>query len=130
MENKKILIVEDDAEQLLGLTIRLKASGYEVHSAETVASSLEAAEKARPDVILLDIGLPDGDGFQVLEKLQTSTAVKDIPVVVLTAVGTIENMIKSFDDDRVVTFLQKPVGNPELLRTLEIATTNPKIERN
>ena len=122
MDKKRILIVEDDPEQSLGLTIRLQASGYDVSSVETVASAVQEAETERPDAILLDLGLPDGDGFQVLEKLQKKESTKYIPVVVLTATGNTENLARSFDSDCVVTFLQKPVSNPELLRSLEIAT--------
>ena len=70
---KKILVVDDDLDLLRGLEIRLKASGYTVFTAADAKSAVSAAKKEEPDIIILDIGLPDGDGFGVMKQLKSLT---------------------------------------------------------
>ena len=66
MSGKKILIIDDDQPLLLGLSARLKANGYGVVSAMDGISAIAVARKEAPDLIILDLGLPAGDGFLVL----------------------------------------------------------------
>ena len=68
MTNKKILIVEDDADVRLGYQILLKANGYDTFFAGDSVSAVSEARKHQPDLIILDLGLPGGDGFIVLER--------------------------------------------------------------
>jgi len=67
MSGKKILIVDDDKDVLRGMNVRLKANGYDVVFAADGISAISAVRKEDPDVIILDIGLPGGDGFVVME---------------------------------------------------------------
>ncbi|RXH54754.1 response regulator [Granulicella sibirica] len=69
MKLKKILVVDDDPEMRLALKIRLRANNYEVEAAEDGVSAIAEARRRQPDLILLDLGLPAGDGFTVLERL-------------------------------------------------------------
>ena len=82
---KKILVVEDDIDINRALAYRLRASGYEVSTASDGLLGLCSAVRDQPDLMILDIALPTGDGFSIVERLRTSTKVGDIPFIVLTA---------------------------------------------
>jgi DNA-binding response OmpR family regulator len=81
---KKILIVDDERDIVKALTIRLGASGYEVVSAYDGAQGVFLAHKEKPDLILLDIRMPSGDGFSVAEKLKQTSRTTRIPILFLT----------------------------------------------
>lgn len=85
MEKPKILIVDDDPDLRRGLNLRLRANHFETAYATDGFSAIAMAQKERPDLIILDIGLPAGDGFIVLDRLQQSAQLSSIPVIVLTA---------------------------------------------
>jgi two-component system response regulator VicR len=84
MEKKKILIVDDDKDVLLGLKIRLEANQYATASAMDADSAVQMALKENPDLILLDVGLPEDNGFMVMEKLQKLDSIKSVPIVIVT----------------------------------------------
>jgi len=81
---KKVLVVDDDPDMLRLMSSRLKKSGFEVAFATDGVSCMSEVRKQDPDLILLDLGLPAGDGFKTLERLRGQVAFADIPVVVLT----------------------------------------------
>jgi CheY-like chemotaxis protein len=117
LQQKKVLVVDDDPEMRLALSIRLRANNYEVCIAVDGVSAISEARKQMPDLILLDLGLPAGDGFTVLERLHSMEALAHIPVVVVSGRNRLAN------HERVLTakakaFLQKPVKNAELLATV------------
>ena len=85
MSNKKILIVEDDADMCLGYNILLKAHHYDTFFAADALSAMSEARKHQPDLIILDLGLPAGDGFIVLERFRANTDLAVIPVIVVSA---------------------------------------------
>jgi DNA-binding response OmpR family regulator len=100
------LLIEDDASIRSAITRALSDLGHVVTSASTGMSGLEAAVDGGPDVVLLDLGLPDIDGLQVLAMLR---AVSDVPVIIITARDDDADMVKALDggaDDYVV----KPFG--------------------
>jgi CheY-like chemotaxis protein len=70
MSNRKILIVEDDADVRLGYRVLLRAQGYDTFFAADSIAAISEARKHLPDLIILDLGLPAGDGFVVMERLQ------------------------------------------------------------
>ena len=72
MDKPKILIVDDDPDLRRGLNLRLRASHFDTAYATDGFSAIAMAQKERPDLIILDIGLPAGDGFVVLDRLQQS----------------------------------------------------------
>ena len=115
---KKILILEDDIMIASGVTYALEAEGYEVVYATDVRSAIERIGKTTFDLAILDMQLPDGNGFDVSKKLMG----KNTPVIFLTVVDDESNIVKAFDegaDDYVV----KPFRIRELIarvkRTLE-----------
>jgi DNA-binding response OmpR family regulator len=120
MTAKKILIVEDDLELAHGLSIRLRANGYIICVAADVKSAVSTAQKEEPDIIILDIGLPDGDGFGVMEQLKSLTPPLKIPIVMITGRDPLKNEQRALDSG-IKAFLQKPVANDVLLRTIREA---------
>jgi DNA-binding response OmpR family regulator len=109
---KRILIVEDEEQLLEGLAHNFRYEGYDVMTARTGTEGLKLALKQKPDVVLLDIMLPEKDGFTVLKELRQRH--RDIPVLVLTARNFEADVLKGFDlgaDD----YVTKPFGIKELL---------------
>jgi len=82
--NKKILIIEDDPDVRLGYHIRLKANNYDTCFAADALASMTEARKHQPDLIILDLGLPAGDGFVVMERLKANTQLAVIPIIVVS----------------------------------------------
>jgi DNA-binding response OmpR family regulator len=82
METAKILIVDDDPDLRCALKLRLRASHYQTLQASDGYSTTAVAQRDRPDLIILDLGLPAGDGYVVLERLQDSDSLSEIPVIV------------------------------------------------
>lgn len=120
MEKKKILIVDDDQDLVLGLSMRLRSHGYEVAAATDTYSAVAAARKDRPDLILLDLGLPAGEGFLVMERLRNVGELASIPVIVLSARDPIGNRDRSHRLGARAYF-KKPADNTLLLDAIEDA---------
>ncbi|MDD5098088.1 MAG: response regulator [Candidatus Omnitrophica bacterium] len=112
---KKILIVEDENELVFGLTTLLKSLGYLVIAANDSLFGVALAHKEKPDLIILDLGLPAGGGFYVLENLKKSTSTFDIPILILTAQQQmgLEEKVKQMG---AAAFFNKPF-DPKLLQT-------------
>ena len=91
---KKILLVEDDNLISSMYKTKFQADGLEVIIATDGAVALEMAKNEKPDIIMLDIILPQLDGFTVLEELKKTSLTKNIPVIMLTNLGTTEDKIK------------------------------------
>jgi DNA-binding response OmpR family regulator len=111
----KILIIDDDLDLCLGLRIRLQPN-YDTNFANDAGTGLSMAFAEMPDVIIIDIGLPDYDGYFLLQSLSDVPGLADVPVIVLTARD------RSTDEWRcreagAKRFFQKPIDN----RTLSVA---------
>lgn len=90
MNNKNhVLIVEDDVTLVKMYTTKLRKDGYTVSSAFTGQEAIDLIEKESPDLILLDIMLPDIPGLQVLEEVKKKKELKDIPIIILTVLPEI-----------------------------------------
>jgi two-component system KDP operon response regulator KdpE len=112
-----VLVVDDDPALVRALTINLRARGYEVHAAATGAAALRLAAEHPPQAVVLDLGLPDMDGSEVIGGLRGWTAV---PILVLSAREQSREKVAALDagaDDYVV----KPFGMDELLARLRAA---------
>lgn len=81
----RILIVDDDRQTRLKLTRDLRSGGYSVESVENGHRALQLLESESFDLVLLDLLMPDMDGFDVLRRMRSDSAMQDIPVVVITA---------------------------------------------
>ena len=117
MSQKTILIVDDDPDVRLGLHLRLKANHYDVIFAADGMASIAEARKHIPDLIILDLGLPAGDGFSVMERLKANDSLALIPVIVLSARDRAANMDRALKAG-AKAFLQKPVDNTQLLSVI------------
>jgi DNA-binding response OmpR family regulator len=120
MSGKKILIVDDDPHLLLGLTAKLKASGYTVTCATDALSAITVARKEAPDLVILDLGLPAGDGFLVLERMRSLADLVATPVIVLSARDPTDNKKRALDAG-AVAFFQKPPDSYEFLTEIRQA---------
>jgi DNA-binding response OmpR family regulator len=120
MEKKKILIVDDDKDLLRGLSFRLRATGYNTVWAFDGYSVMNIAQKEKPDLIILDLGLPAGDGFTIMERLKRISSLALIPVIVLTARDMQFNKERALHDG-AVAFFQKPADNEALLAAIRNA---------
>ena len=114
MERPKILIVDDDPDLRRAMKIRLRANHYGTVQASDGYSAIAMAQKERPGLIILDLGLPAGDGFAVLQRLQDTDTLSSIPVIVLTAHDPQFNEQKTLQAG-ATAFFQKPADNGELL---------------
>jgi two-component system KDP operon response regulator KdpE len=117
MHKRKILIVDDNADIRLGLHLRLKANHYDTFFAADAFSGVAEARKHLPDLILLDLGLPGGDGFTVMERLKKVPFLAVIPVIVVSARDGLGNQKRAFEAG-AKAFLQKPVNDDELLAVI------------
>jgi DNA-binding response OmpR family regulator len=120
MGKPRILVVDDDPDLVKALRLRLRANNCEIVTASDGYSVIAAAQKERPDLIILDLGLPAGDGFIVLERLQSNDTLSAIPVIVLTARdphGNEERALKA----GAAAFFQKPVDNEELMNVIRVS---------
>jgi len=113
----KILIVDDDPDLRQALKLRLRANHYNTVHAVDGYSAIALAYKERPDLIILDLGLPAGDGFVVLERLQKDDKLSSIPVVVLTARDPQSSEQRALEAG-AAAFFQKPADNAELLEVI------------
>ena len=120
--SKRILIVDDDRDIRRGLEARLRAAGYETISAEDGLGATTKAIKERPDLILLDLGLPGGDGYAVLDRLRKNSDLESTPVIVLTARSPEGNEQRAIDAGAFAFFL-KPADNEELLSSISRAVS-------
>ena len=123
MQNQKILIVDDDPDLRRALKIRLQANHYDTVQASDGYSAISVAQKERPNLIILDLGLPVGDGFVVLKRLQDSDSLSTIPVIVLSARDPQFNEQKTLQLG-ATAFFQKPADNNELLDLIRATLKN------
>jgi len=117
MSKKKILIVDDDPDLRLGLHVWLKAQGYDTFFAADGMAAMSSARKEQPDLIILDLGLPAGDGFTVLNRLHSSTYLAVVPVIVLSARDAARNKPLALKAGASAYF-QKPPDQAALLVTI------------
>src|SRR5262245_10565280 len=113
---KKILIVDDEAQMRRFLRGSLGSHGYQIVEAETALEALQLAASHNPDLMLLDLGLPDRDGLEVVRELRGWTK---LPIVVVSARGREDDKVGALDagaDD----YLTKPFGVKELLARIRV----------
>lgn len=113
-ENPKILIIDDIASNIQVVANLLKKNNYNISYAQSGKTGLERANQIEFDLILLDIMMPEMDGFEVCQHLKKNQKTKDIPVIFLTAKTTEDSLKKGFDAG-AVDFISKPFKADELL---------------
>ena len=113
----KILLVEDDSSLAKGLTVALTNAGFTVNCVNNGQAALHVVQVETPDMVVLDLGLPDMDGLDVLRKIRTKKMV--IPVLILTARGDIQERVKGLDNG-ADDYLTKPFDIMELVARLRV----------
>jgi DNA-binding response OmpR family regulator len=124
MSNKKILVIEDDADVRLGYHILLTANHYDTVFAADSLSAGSEARKHHPDLIILDLGLPAGNGYIVLERFRANISLSTIPVIVVSARdahGSRDRALKA----GARAFVQKPWNDNELLALISEHLRDP-----
>ena len=122
MSNKKILVVEDDADVRLGYNILLRAHRYDTFFAADSISAVSEARKHQPDLIILDLGLPGGDGFVAMERFRANNDLNMIPVIVVSARDAHANKERALKAG-AQAYVQKPWNDDELLWNIYEALT-------
>jgi two-component system sensor histidine kinase/response regulator len=105
--SESVLIVDDTIENLRLLSSMLSARGYEVRAVSNGRQALQAAEGDPPDLILLDVNMPEMNGYEVCRALKAHATLRDVPVIFLTALGEISDKVKAFDAG-AVDYVTKP----------------------
>jgi diguanylate cyclase (GGDEF)-like protein len=114
LSTNNILIVDDTADNLRLLSKTLTKEGYQVRCAINGSIALLTIKTKIPDLILLDVNMPDIDGFEVCQQLKMSELTKDIPIIFISASGHINDKVKAFESGGI-DYINKPFQIPELL---------------
>ncbi|MFS1512459.1 response regulator transcription factor [Chengkuizengella sp. SCS-71B] len=118
---KTILVVEDEIAISRVLTVYIRKANYQVELAYDAMEAIEQFEKVKPDLVLLDVMLPNGSGWDILRKIRTNST---CPVIMLTALGQIENRLSGLDqgaDDYIV----KPFDPDEVIARIKAVLRRP-----
>ncbi len=126
MDMPKILIVDDDPDLCQALKVRLRANHYDTVHAVDGYSAIALAYKEHPNLIILDLGLPAGNGFVVLARLQDDDKLSRIPVIVLTARDPQGNEQRALQSG-ASAFFQKPADNAQLLDVIHATLANAAV---
>ena len=122
MSKMKVLIVEDDKDILQLLSYNMQASGFDVLTSRDGFDALSVARQNLPDLILLDLMLPNLDGFEVCKELKRDLETKNIPILMLTAVGQATGFRFSMEKDgywmKADDFADKPLPPGELVERI------------
>jgi DNA-binding response OmpR family regulator len=129
MKKTKILFVEDDPDFSEASKTILEQAGYEVIHVSNGKAGLERAKKGKPDLILLDVILPDIDGFSICRELKEDPNYSSIPIIVLTAIGATEASYAEHiaKEHKADCYLAKPVDSKKMLEAINdlLAKTRP-----
>jgi len=118
VSKKKILIVEDEESLLKLESILLTSRGYDVKGVADGRAALESIATAKPDLVLLDIMLPEMDGFEVCRQIKSNEVTRHIPVIMLTAKKSREDMIKG-EQVGADWYITKPFKSAMVIETIQ-----------
>ena len=121
----RILVVDDEADQVEILSVKLTGEGYRVLTADNGLDALNQARRFLPDLILLDVMMPDINGLSVCEILRCQPSTGRIPVILLTALGGQFPRLSGLESG-ADEFLVKPVADKELFERIESALTRSR----
>jgi len=124
-----VLIVDDTPMNLDLLFKHLTRSGYKVLVAQSGQMALRQAEQAQPDIILLDVMMPEMDGFETCRRLKDNDATKEIPVIFMTALVDVEHKVNAFTIG-AVDYVTKPFERREVLARIDTHLTLKRLQKN
>jgi two-component system response regulator VicR len=117
-EKKKVLCIEDEKEMIDLIKLILERKGFEVLGAVGGEEGLEVIRRERPDLILLDLMMPEVDGWEVYRQMKADEQLKDIPVIVVTAKAQSIDKVLGLHIAKVDDYVTKPFGPQELLKSV------------
>ena len=118
-EKQRILVIEDEAEMIDLTRIVLEREGYEVLGAVGGARGLEMIKQEKPDLILLDLMMPDIGGWEVYRQVKADQELAQIPVIVVTAKAQSIDKVLGLQVAKVDDYITKPFGPKELLESID-----------
>lgn len=124
----RILVVDDTPSNIQTLTAILKEQGYQISAATNGRQALEVLERVRPDLILLDVMMPEMDGFEVCTHLKTSSEWHDIPIIFITAKTDTADIVRGFELG-AVDYVGKPFNAHELLARVNTHLSIDRLRR-
>jgi adenylate cyclase len=124
----RILVIEDEPANIQTLSTLLKERGYNINIATNGRQGLEVLERIRPDLILLDIMMPEIDGFETCRRIKASTALREIPIIFLTAKTDTSDIVRGFELG-AVDYVAKPFNAHELLARVNTHLTLDYLHR-
>ena len=122
MENankSSILYIEDDPEMIDLVSLILNRQGFQVIGANGGREGLETVKHTQPDLILLDLMMPDIDGWDVYQQLKTSESTRDIPVIIITAKSQTIDRVLGVQIAKVDDYISKPFRPAELIESIK-----------
>jgi len=127
--SNRILVVDDTPANIQMLAATLKGKGYQISVATNGKQALEIVERVHPDLILLDVMMPEMDGFETCRRLKASDSLKEIPVIFLTARAETADVVKGFELG-AVDYVAKPFNAHELLARVSTHLTMDELRRS
>ena len=119
VSGKLVVCIEDEPEMIDLVKLILSRKGYQVVGAMGGREGLEAIQAHKPDLVLLDLMMPDMDGWEVYQKMKANDATKAIPVIVVTAKAQSIDKVLGLHIAKVDDYITKPFGPQELLESVE-----------
>jgi two-component system response regulator AtoC len=119
-----ILVVDDEVNLAYSLRLALERAGYACRTAETLSGGIEEALRKAPDLMIVDMQLPDGDGIELIRRIHDRGL--DVPVVVITAYGTISRAVEAMKQG-ALDFMQKPLSMEEVCLVVERSLENRRV---
>jgi len=119
IEQKRVVCIEDEPEMIDLVRLILGRKGFKVIGADGGIEGLEIVRREKPDIILLDLMMPDMDGWEVYQQIKADTELRAIPVVVVTAKAQSIDKVLGLHIAKVDDYITKPFGPQELLESVE-----------
>jgi len=118
-EKKKVVCIEDESEMIDLVKLILGRKGFELTGAMGGREGLDAIRRIKPDLVLLDLMMPDMDGWEVYQQMKADEELKHIPVIVVTAKAQSIDKVLGLHIAKVDDYVTKPFGPQELLQSVE-----------
>jgi DNA-binding response OmpR family regulator len=118
-ENLRVVCIEDEPEMIDLVRLILGRKGFDVVGANGGVEGLEAVRRERPNLILLDLMMPDMDGWEVYQRIKADEELRQIPVIVVTAKAQSIDKVLGLHIAKVDDYITKPFGPQELLESVE-----------
>ncbi len=125
-EKKRIVCVEDEMEMIDLIRLILTRKGFEVKGANGGKEGLEIIRQEKPDLVLLDLMMPDMDGWEVFQQMKADETIRQIPVIVVTAKAQSIDKVLGIHIAKVDDYIAKPFSPQELLASVEKVIGSPR----